>query len=644
MLLCSAFGKLATAQLSLGLQLNFQPDPDPRQWADQDGLLIVTTVNNTNEDVECKYRCKLLLNGEIIIENSLSKMPTERIGAFETRISDVQDVLPISALSVYGDIKKTYLRANQIPAGNYLICAQLISPNGSKELSPEACVPMLITSYQQPSLVFPVQYTNVPAAAPPVFAWTPVTPPPPFPVEYRLRVMEVPADHTMKDDLVPTYRLQPGSSPDAAVYVLLDKKGKPYDLPLRSYQSATTALPEVANNNTQNKNSDRSNKSSCCSMLWPGSNDLNGQAANQRRAAAQPPSTAVLQAFNYGFPLVDQSLTNQTQAIWPPDVEGPLPGHTYVWSVQALREDGLPLGDNGGTALPEVFVVPEELGGANAWQAIGDGDIIVLPIRVVYYKGCDFGIFDDGSVSLLGCYALADNGGDSPAQLLISQQGGLATSKDDTPKSWLPTDAERRTSKGQAASSSILVSVQHSFTIENGQKQVNIYSDGQWDCTDKSKDKGKTLAEAGNPATSSPSPAMAKELGNTTAITPTTGLGKKIVWVPVQEPALVSSCFDRNGFLGDAENCGACPVGTDECWTKVGIVKGVESKENPGPLQALPLDKVKLAAIVKAAAGKNETTVGVCQSPSGEMTRMNDPSGCPLGSYFLEFEVGRSGE
>ena len=49
------------------------------------------------------------------------------------------------------------------------------------------------------------------------------------------------------------------------------------------------------------------------------------------------------------------TVTTTTQLIWPADVELPKAGMQYVWSVQALDDQGKPIGEKDGWAEPFTF-------------------------------------------------------------------------------------------------------------------------------------------------------------------------------------------------------------------------------------------------------------------------------------------------
>lgn len=191
------------AQLTLNLNIGFEPDPDILNWAAQPNTLQVTVTNSSNRTIEFKFVGKLSRNGQVVMDNNPAKMPVESIGPFETKLAYVEDVLPIGAVTLYGDIQKTYAKTNAIPGGQYLICAKIIDLQG-KDLAPDNCRPFQLTSYQQPALIFPLAATPVSSLARPMFSWTPVVPKPLFGVVYRFRLVEVPENPTTRDQTAVT--------------------------------------------------------------------------------------------------------------------------------------------------------------------------------------------------------------------------------------------------------------------------------------------------------------------------------------------------------------------------------------------------------------------------------------------------------
>jgi len=55
-------------------------------------------------------------------------------------------------------------------------------------------------------------------------------------------------------------------------------------------------------------------------------------------------------AIRNNTPIVDRTVMNQTQIIWPPEAEQPKPGKEYAWSVSARDDNGIQLGGKDGTS------------------------------------------------------------------------------------------------------------------------------------------------------------------------------------------------------------------------------------------------------------------------------------------------------
>ena len=168
------------AQLTLSVNMSFEPDPDVLNWAAHPETVQMTVTNTSAQTLEYKYLGRLTLNGQLVLDNDPGKMPTETIGPFETRISFAEDVFPSEAVDIHGNSVETYMKTNTIPGGHYLICIKLINLNG-QDLSPDDCKPFQITRYQQPSLIFPISSSPVTSIVRPVFSWSPVVPMPLFP-------------------------------------------------------------------------------------------------------------------------------------------------------------------------------------------------------------------------------------------------------------------------------------------------------------------------------------------------------------------------------------------------------------------------------------------------------------------------------
>lgn len=62
-----------------------------------------------------------------------------------------------------------------------------------------------------------------------------------------------------------------------------------------------------------------------------------------------------MQAFRSNRPILDRSVRNTTQLLWPVEFQLPTRVNEYVWTVRALDEKGKPIGENDGYAQPFSF-------------------------------------------------------------------------------------------------------------------------------------------------------------------------------------------------------------------------------------------------------------------------------------------------
>ncbi len=63
------------------------------------------------------------------------------------------------------------------------------------------------------------------------------------------------------------------------------------------------------------------------------------------------------QALRSNMPILSREVVNQSQLIWPPDVELPERLQQYVWTVRATDDVGNPCGENDGLAEPGNFII-----------------------------------------------------------------------------------------------------------------------------------------------------------------------------------------------------------------------------------------------------------------------------------------------
>ena len=103
-------------------------------------------------------------------------------------------MIPLDAMQFTGKYKTSLDKTGKLPADNYQLCVQLVTPVDYIRLSEEMCRPFNLASFQ---LSIPVMPANDILLDPKqaqtaiTFRWTPISPRPVFPVTYRIMVFEV---------------------------------------------------------------------------------------------------------------------------------------------------------------------------------------------------------------------------------------------------------------------------------------------------------------------------------------------------------------------------------------------------------------------------------------------------------------------
>jgi len=193
-----AFSLLASSYLgaqTIQLQMDSSPSPYLSDWEfiRETALLIVS--NDTSDEIEAKISSQLYRGtSDLIAETTLSDMP---IQYFPPGVSTYypEDMVPFDAIDVHdSSIEESVIRTGMIPADTYTLCINLVDPSTNQPLLDEpACQTFLITSYQPPVLLQPVDGEEVfsEITLHPDFVWVPVIPAPDGVVNYRLTVFEI---------------------------------------------------------------------------------------------------------------------------------------------------------------------------------------------------------------------------------------------------------------------------------------------------------------------------------------------------------------------------------------------------------------------------------------------------------------------
>ncbi|MCF6168942.1 hypothetical protein [Lutibacter sp.] len=196
-LILSIFIKVNAQEIDVSLNVDSNPNPEISEWVDRTELALLTIVN-TNEkyvDLEYKIQTKIFKDGELVVETKTSQMPIMYLPfGSETFLAD--EIVPYNALTFYGNIEKTIIQTGLLPAGNYSFCVSLIDLEGNFLTRQESvCKPMLITDYQLPELISPIDNTTILAQNLPstIFTWSPLAPTPPgdLGIKYIIAITEV---------------------------------------------------------------------------------------------------------------------------------------------------------------------------------------------------------------------------------------------------------------------------------------------------------------------------------------------------------------------------------------------------------------------------------------------------------------------
>ncbi|MBK9571112.1 MAG: hypothetical protein IPO53_15170, partial [Chitinophagaceae bacterium] len=104
------------------------------------------------------------------------------------------DVIPLETMIFNGKFKTSLDRSGKLPAGNYQLCVQLVTPVEFLPISEERCRNFILAAFQLPIPMMPANETVLDIEKPKTaitFRWTPVAPRPSQPLSYRVTVFEV---------------------------------------------------------------------------------------------------------------------------------------------------------------------------------------------------------------------------------------------------------------------------------------------------------------------------------------------------------------------------------------------------------------------------------------------------------------------
>ncbi|GAK93416.1 hypothetical protein JCM19298_2135 [Nonlabens ulvanivorans] len=199
---------LAQAQLQATLNVDSNPTPELSEWVNRNNLAILTVTNPVaGLTIDYQIKVSLLLDGDVKLTTDRSvPYMTADLGT-ETFLAD--ELIPYTAVQfIDAKFKDKVSRTGMLPPGSYSFCVELLDQEGRSLTQPEQiCRPMIITDYQMPELLSPVDDKVIDPLLinSLMFQWTPLVP--------------VPDAMTGITYLIAVSEVQPGQTPSQAFSV-----------------------------------------------------------------------------------------------------------------------------------------------------------------------------------------------------------------------------------------------------------------------------------------------------------------------------------------------------------------------------------------------------------------------------------------
>ena len=183
---------LAEAQFNTNLIVSPQPPGSIFNWGTKDLTFGVANATGASRRVVIKASFKTS-DGTVIGSTNLARAAVITLNG-GNQFFYAPDVIPAGGMLFTGKYKASLDKTGKLPADNYQLCVQLVTPVDYLPLSEERCRSFNLAAYQLPVPVMPVHESRLDpqfAQTAITFRWTPVSPRPVFPVTYRILVFEV---------------------------------------------------------------------------------------------------------------------------------------------------------------------------------------------------------------------------------------------------------------------------------------------------------------------------------------------------------------------------------------------------------------------------------------------------------------------
>ena len=146
-----------TANTQINTTLNVQSAPTAvlSEWSSNNAIVnfIVTKTDSLTQPAIFKTEIKLI-DGTVIGVSDITRA-TPILVARGTRVYFSKDVMPLEIMIFTGKYKAALDRTGKLPADNYQICVQLVSPASFQPLVTAKCKNFTMTALQLPILFMP---------------------------------------------------------------------------------------------------------------------------------------------------------------------------------------------------------------------------------------------------------------------------------------------------------------------------------------------------------------------------------------------------------------------------------------------------------------------------------------------------------
>lgn len=193
-LLLTFYSVIASAQLNTTLEVQNAPTAVLSEWATKNAIInfIVTKIDPNPQTIIFKTEIKLS-DGTVIATTDLTKaMPIVIRGG--TSVFYSKDVMPLELMIFSGKYKTTLEKTGKLPADNYQICVQPVTPDTYQPVATVKCKFFNLVAFQLPFLIMPANnavLNKIVSQTAITFRWTPLTPIAKMPPYYRIQVFEI---------------------------------------------------------------------------------------------------------------------------------------------------------------------------------------------------------------------------------------------------------------------------------------------------------------------------------------------------------------------------------------------------------------------------------------------------------------------